>query len=447
MGSNQENSPPVHNRKPTKARTRAGETEKMGDETSRRDFLKTAAASLLVVFTQEELAKAAMTQETAPVSPAVQLAVIGIGQWGKDILSSLSRLPSAQVVAICDSYEPALKRAHEIAPKANLIADYRKLLESPDVEAVVISTPSHQHKEIALACIQAGKHVYCEAPLATTVEDARAIAIAARESPKLRFQAGLQGRSNALYNHISKFVKSGALGTTVQVTAQWNKKQSWRRMAPTPERETDLNWRLSSKTSAGLIGEIGVHHLDLAIWFLKSLPTSASGMGAIVNWKDGRDVADTLQGIIEFPNSVRMIYSSTLASSFSDSFTLFQGSNSSLMMREKLGWMIKEADSPLLGWEVYARKEQIHNETGIAMVADATKILEAGKEPGKEALSPTQDALTLALDGFARSVRGDSRVVCGPLEGYQATVAAIKANEAIVGGSRIVFDKSSFELK
>jgi len=419
----------------------------MGDETSRRDFLKTAAASLLVVFTQEELAEGALSEETAPVSPAVQLAVIGIGQQGKEILSSLSRLPSAQVVAICDSYEPALNRAHEIAPKASLIADYRKLLGSSDVEAVVISTPSHQHKEIALACLQAGKHVYCEAPLATTVDDARAIAVAAQQSPKLRFQAGLQGRSNALYNHISKFVKSGALGTPLQVTAQWNKKQSWRRMAPTPERESDLNWRLSSKTSAGLIGEIGVHHFDLAIWFLKSLPISASGMGAIVNWKDGRDVPDTLQSIIEFPNNVRMIYSSTLASSFSDSFTLFQGSNSSLMMREKTGWMIKEADSPLLGWEVYARKEQIHNETGIAMVADATKILEAGKEPGKEALSPTQDALTLALDGFVRSVRGDSRVVCGPLEGYQATVAAIKANEAIIAGSRILFDKSSFELK
>ena len=81
------------------------------------------------------------------------------------------------------------------------------------------------------------------------------------------------------------------------------------------------------------------------------------------------------------------------------------------------------------------------------MVADATKILEAGKEPGKEALSPTQDALTLALDGFLHSVRGDSKIACGALEGFQATVGAIKANEAIVAGSRIVFDKSLFELK
>ncbi|HKR60525.1 MAG TPA: Gfo/Idh/MocA family oxidoreductase [Pyrinomonadaceae bacterium] len=419
----------------------------MFNETSRRDFLKTAAGSLLVVFTQEDVAKSS-TQELAAVSPAVKLGVIGIGQRGKEILSSLSRLASAQVVAICDSYEPALKRGQEIAPRASLIGDYRKLLESSDIEAVVISTPSHQHKEIALACIQAGKHVYCEAPLAGTSEDAKTIALAAQQSPKLKFQTGLQGRSNALYNHVSKFVKSGALGTAVQVNAQWNKKQSWRRMAPTPERESDLNWRLSSKTSSGLIGEIGIHQIDLAIWFLKSLPTSAAGVGAIVNWKDDRDVADTVQCIIEFPNNVRMIYSSTLASSFSDSFTLFQGNNSSLMMREKQGWMIKEADSPLLGWEVYARKEQVHNETGIAMVADATKILEAGKEPGKEsAREPTRDELTQALDDFVRSVRSDSKVSCGPIEGYQATVAAIKANEAIAAGSKIVFEKSMFELK
>jgi hypothetical protein len=184
------------------------------------------------------------------------------------------------------------------------------------------------------------------------------------------------------------------------------------------------------------------------MWYLKSVPISTSGMGAILNWKDGREVADTVQCIIEFPNNVRMIYSSTLASSFSDSFTLFQGSNSSLMMREKQGWMIKEADSPLLGWEVYARKEQVHNETGIAMVADATKILEAGKEPGKDgALAPSRDELTQTLDHFVHSVRGDLKVISGPIEGYQATAAAIKANEAIVTGSKIAFDKSMFDLK
>jgi predicted dehydrogenase len=420
----------------------------MNDDTSRRDFLRTAAASLLVVFTPEQLTQAATFQEANPVTPPVKFGVIGLGQWGKEILSSLARQQSAQVVAISDTYENALKKGQEVAPKATPFADYRKLLESPDVEAVVIATPTHQHLDIVVAALQAGKHVYCEAPLAMTVEDARAIAIAAEGAAKLKFQPGLQGRSNTLYNHILKFVKTGVIGTPAQVTAQWNKRQSWRRLAPNPQREAELNWRLSSKTSTGIVGEVGIHHIDNAIWFLKSVPTAASGMGSIVAWKDGRDVPDTLQTIIEFPNDVRMIFSSTLASSFSDSFTLIQGSNSSLIMREKTGWLIKEADSPLLGWEVYARKEPVHNETGIALVADASKILAAGKEPAKEAaLHPTPDALQVALDNFARSIRTDSKPVVGAREGYEATVAAIKTNEAIVTGSRAVFDKSLFELK
>ena len=167
-----------------------------------------------------------------------------------------------------------------------------------------------------------------------------------------------------------------------------------------------------------------------------------------MNWKDGRDVPDTVQCVIEYPNNVRMIFSSTLVSSFSESFTVFQGSNSSLIMREKRSWLIKEADSPLLGWEVYARKEEVHNETGIAMVADATKIIEAGKEPGKDgSVEPTQTALYLALDNFARAIRTDAATPSSALDGYVATVATIKANEAALAGTRIPFDKSWFELK
>ncbi len=419
----------------------------MGDDSNRRDFLKAAAASLLIAFTHEDLIKAAVIQDTPPVSPAVKFGVIGLGQWGREILTALARSKSAEVVAVCDTYEPATKKALEVAPKATAVADYRKLLETADVEVVVVATPTYTHREIALAALQAGKHVYCEAPLATTVDDAKAIAAAAAAAPKLKFVSGLQGRSNPLYLHISKFVRSGVLGTPAQVTGQWNKRQSWKRLAPTPEREAALNWRLSSKTSSGIVGEQGVHHIDLAIWLLKAPPTAASGMGSIMAWKDGRDVPDTLQSIIEFPSDVHMVFSSTLASSFSDSYTLFQGSNSSLMMRENAGWLIKESDSPLLGWEVYARKEPVHNETGIALVADASKILAAGGKPSeKDPNTAVQDSLYHALDDFARAVRTDAKPVAGLKEGFEATVAAIKVNEAVVAGSRLTFDKTLFEL-
>jgi predicted dehydrogenase len=378
----------------------------------------------------------------------VKFGVVGLGQWGKQILSDLSRLPSAQVAAICETYEPYLRKGQEMAPKALASPDYRQLLDSREVEAIILATPSHLHKEIALAALQAGKHLYCEAPLATALDEAKEIALAAQQAGKLKFQAGLQGRSNGLYRHVLQFVKSGVLGTSVQVFGQWNNKQSWRRAAPAPERERELNWRLSNKTSAGLLGEVGIHQLDFINWYLNALPVEVTSFGSTLNWSDGRDVPDTAQCVFEYPKSVRAIFSSTLASSFSGSYTLFQGSNSSLMMREKQAWMIKEADSPLLGWEVYARKEQIHNETGICMVADATKLLEAGKEPGQEnSQTPTQEPLYRALEDFTRSIREGSKVAAGPMEGYQAAVVAIKANEAMLAGSKLAYQKSWFELK
>jgi len=412
----------------------------------RRGFLKGAAATVALFFTAEELFTAEDLETPIP-GPPVKFGVIGLGQWGKQIVTTLSKLPSAKVAAICDTYQPFVEKSKTIAPEAATFSDYRKLLESPEVEAVVVATPTHLHKDIALAAIQAGKHLYVESPLAVTMEEAGEIALAGAGSKQV-FQVGQQGRSNLLYLHVEKFVRSGCLGHPAVVYAQSNKKTSWRRMAPGPEREQEQNWRLVKATSSGLVGEIGVHQIDLANWYLNALPVAATGFGSIVHWKDGREVPDAVQCLLEYPNGVRMIYASTLASSFSGEYSLFQGSDSSLLLRDNRGWMIKEADSPLLGWEVYARKEQTFEETGICMIADSTKILKEGKEPGKEgSTTTTKDALLAALENFTRSVRQNVKAACGAVEGYQATVAAIKANEAVLAGARIAFAPEWFELK
>lgn len=411
----------------------------------RRDFLKGAAATVALLLTAEQVI-AAEGAEAAVPGPPVKIGVIGLGQWGKEILTNLAQIPSAQVTAICDTYEPYVKRSRETAAKAATFADYKQLLSSPDVEAVIVATPTHQHKEIALAAIQAGKHVYCEAPIAGNIEDAKAIAVAA-QAAKTVFQGGLQSRSNPLYKHVLEFARAGVLGTPAQAIAQWNKKLSWRRMAPNAEREAEINWRLSKATSTGLAGEMGIHHFDMANWYLNAKPVAVAGFGAITAWKDGRDVADTIQCILEYPNGVNMVFSSTLASSFSNTYTLFQGNINSLMLRDKRAWMIKENDAPLLGWEVYARKEPTMDETGIALVADATKLLAAGKEPGHEAETPAaREAISFALENFTRSIRENAKSACGPLESYQAAVVAIKANEAVVGGTRIALQSDLFEL-
>ena len=128
----------------------------------------------------------------------MKIGVIGLGKWGKESVSTLSRVPSAQITAICDTYEPYVTRAAKIAEGAATFSDYRKLLECSGLEAVIVATPTHLHKDIVLAALQAGKHVYCESPMASSLDDARAIAKAGQSSKKV-FQAGQQGRSNLMY--------------------------------------------------------------------------------------------------------------------------------------------------------------------------------------------------------------------------------------------------------
>jgi len=206
-----------------------------------------------------------------------------------------------------------------------LLLSERRLVESSAVEAVVVATPTPTHKDIVLACLNAGKHVYCEAPLAGSVGDARAIAEAAARFPKQVLQAGLQGRANALYRHVSRFVKSGVLGEVALVNAQWSKKESWRRAAPTPERERELNWRLADG-SPGLMGEIGIHQIDLVAQYLGAYPNALTGFGSLVAWRDDRSVPDTAVCLMDVGRT-RVNYRATLASSFGNAYTVFQGSN------------------------------------------------------------------------------------------------------------------------
>ena len=350
---------------------------------NRRDFLKGGSVATLMtmlggveLFAQTNAAPAGATKEPAV---KIKVAVIGLGAWGREILNTLARMPQAEppieadIAAVCDTYPAFLKRGGNAAPGAAQTADYKTILDNKDIKAVVIATPTPDHKEVALAALKAGKHVYCEAPLAGSIEDAREIALAAKAAKHLAFQTGLQMRSDKQRLFLLPFVRSGALGTTVLARAQWHKKTSWRSASPNPEREKALNWRLNKATSLGLIGEIGSHQVDQAGWFLKALPTAVTGFGSINFWKDDRDVPDTVQAVFEFPGGVRMIYDATLANSFDGEYEMLYGSDAALMMRESQAWMFKEVDSPLLGWEVYADKVAFYKETGIALVAGKSK--------------------------------------------------------------------------
>ncbi len=445
---------------------------------NRRDFLKGGSvATLMTMLGGVELiaqTNATSGGESKAEVVKMKVAVIGLGAWGREIVNTLARIQQADIAAICDTYAPSVRRTASAAPGAAQTADYKTILDNKDIKAVVIATPTPGHKELALAALKAGKHVYCEAPLANTIEDAREIALAAKAAKRQIFQAGLQGRSDPQRHFLLPFIRSGALGQTVMARAQWHKKTSWRATSPNPEHEKELNWRLSKATSLGLIGEIGSHQIDQAGWFLNALPKAVTGFGSVLLWNDGRDVPDTVQAVLEFPNGVQMICDCTLANSFDGNYEMLYGSYAAIMMRESKAWMFKEVDSPLLGWEVYADKLTFYQETGIALVAGKSKSVPASDQP-----QPTQDEpftntpLSHALENFLRNavdldaaaedykasygaddVEGmlealtkmPRRAAAGYLEGFQAVVTSVKANEAILGGKRVELKPEWYEL-
>lgn len=395
--------------------------------------------------------EAAKTEPAKPAGPApapVNVAVIGLGPQGRETLASLSRVAGANVVVVCDKYEPFHRRGLEAAPKASALSDYRQALERADVQAVFIATPTHQHKEIALAAIQAGKHVYLEAPMAHTMEDGRAIAKAA-QGAKTIFQVGQQNRGNPQHHHVHHFIHSAVLGKITYGRGQWHKRDTMYRGAPSDERMREINWRLDPALSLGLIGEYGIHSLDVSNWFQAALPVAVTGFSAMLGeWERPRQVADTVQCVLEYPGGVRYSFDATHTNSYEGQYDLFGGSDAAVLLRDQRAWLFKEADAPLLGWEVYARKDEWGDETGIALVADASKQIKEGKIPGKEkqVTDPGKTALFFAAEAFLNCIRENKKPDCGPVEGYQALVTALKANEAAVKGTRIVYQQEWFNL-
>ena len=417
-----------------------------GRDMSRRNFLK--AGSLATVFGLSGAVeiKAAPAVHTRRADEPVRAALIGFGQWGREIAATMGRIPEYQLVAVADTYDVMLRRVQRSVPGASTHTDYREVLDNPEVQAVFIATPTHQHKDVALAALQAGKHVYVEAPLAASIDDARAMAVAAKGTPKQIFQVGHLYRSNPQHRSIFQFIRSGAIGTPAMVRAQHHMKESWRRASPNREREVEQNWRLDPAVSIGLVGELGVHQFDTAGWFLQTRPVAVTGFGQVRSWNDGRTMPDTVQAVIELSNGANMLYDATLASSFDDEYDMFYGSDSTIMLRDSKAWMFKEVDAPMLGWEVYARKDRFYRENGIALVANATQLDAQAAEPWEDDPN-VETPLFYALKEFVDNMN------FGPYEpsasyrvGYENAVIGVKAHEAVMNQQRVTIDDGMFEL-
>lgn len=262
---------------------------------NRRSFLKAGAASL---------GSSLLLQGQSP-NATVRVAFIGVGNRGSYLLKHMLTVPGITVVAICDLDPDRLKAAIDAATAAGshpeAYTEYRKLLDRKDVDAVVIATPVDLHKEMAIAALEVGKHVYCEKPMAVDVEQCRMVTTAAA-SAKGVFQQGFQLRHEPNRAASMKFVHEGGLGKVVFM-------QSYRHTSDLPR---NTAWYFDRTRSGDNIVEQACHIIDLMVWAAGTHPLRAFGSGGVSVYKNlppGRTTMDNYMVIFEFPDDVRFEFS------------------------------------------------------------------------------------------------------------------------------------------
>lgn len=251
----------------------------------------------------------------------LNVAVIGLGWWGRIIVGLLAQSQKLKVVHAVDVSEGGRAFAQERGIRFSSALD--EALHDPSVQGVVLCTPHTQHTDQILAVARAGKHVFCEKPLSMTRTDVLK-AVAAVEAVGVALAVGHEKRFEPPILEIMRLVKEGALGTPLQVEANFSQDKF---LALSKD-----NWRLSGKESpAGPMTATGIHLLDLAVGVFGEADTvhaSVKQLGSpLTN-------GDTLAALVTFKRGGHALISAILATPFAGRFAVY-GSQGWAEVRDK----------------------------------------------------------------------------------------------------------------
>jgi predicted dehydrogenase len=244
--------------------------------------------------------------KTPAATDKPHVAFIGVGGKGEHNLATIGET-GVNVVALCDIDSVRLLKASAKHPTARKYADWRKLLEQNDIDAVVVTTPDHTHFPAAMSALKLGKHVYCEKPLCHDVTEVRKLTEMAR-AKKVATQMGNAGHASETIRRQVEWVQSGVIGNVTEVHC-WTDRpnnfwpQGMERPKETPPVPESIAWDLWLGTAparpyhpayhpfkwrgfwdfgTGALGDMACHVLDYPFWALGlTHPTSVETVEAL----------------------------------------------------------------------------------------------------------------------------------------------------------------------
>jgi predicted dehydrogenase len=443
---------------------------------NRRNFLRAAgAASAATLMPGMHLLAAEQNEPAKPVAANdhIQIALIGAGGQGMGDTKTAIQVPGVKLVAVADCYNGRLARSKELWGDDIFTArDYNEILVRKDIDAVIIGTPDHWHKQASVDAMKAGKDVYCEKPMIHLYSDGPEMMETARATKRI-LQAGSQRVSSLIYAKAKELLAAGAIGKLNMVTARWDRNSSmgaWNYTVP-PDASTEtcdwprflgtapkipfnaeqfFQWRKWKAYGTGVAGDLFVHLFSGTHFITGSHgPTRGMATGAIRYWKDGRDVPDVMLGLFDYPEGFNLSLRVNFVDGGEESEGLiFTGSEGTM----EIGWdgvtvtRVPRETAP--GYTISTFPEAMQK----------TIIEEYGKKypphAGADSLGGTEkysapkgysDSYDHFKNFFA-SVRSRHPVVEDAVFGYRAAGAALLSNLSIERGAVVGWNPETMKL-
>jgi predicted dehydrogenase len=403
----------------------------------------------------------------------IQIALIGAGGQGQFDTGIAVQVPGVKLVAAADCYDGRLAHCKELwGDDVFTTRDYNEILARKDIDAVIIGTPDHWHKQASIDAMKAGKDVYCEKPMIHLYEDGPAM-IECAKSTKRILQIGSQRVSSLIYIKAKEILASGAIGKLNMISARWDRNSAmgawdytvppdaspetcdWPRFLGTAPKipfnaEHFFQWRKWKAYGSGVAGDLFVHLFSGTHFVTGSHgPTRGMATGGLRYWKDGRDALDVMLGLFDYPEGFNLSLHVNFVDGGEESegFT-FVGSEGTM----EIGWdgltitRVPREAAPGYTIESFSRATQAQ------ILAEYKK--KYPEHSGQNSLGGTEKYAAPKgysdsydhFKNFFASVRSRQPVIEDAVFGYRAAGAALLSNLSIERGQVVNWEPEGMKL-
>jgi len=310
----------------------------MNNELNRRNFIKgTAAISAITLLNP-------MTVFGTRANSAVRIGIIGLGGRGMSVIGAMSANTNINITAAADLFEDKLmagvkdlnslnqSKGFSTISKSNQFVGskaYLRLLESKDIDAVLISSPAYTHAEFLEAAVDANKHVYCEKPVSVDVAGCKRVEKAgAKAGRKLSIVIGFQIRHATPYVEMVKHIQNGEIGEIINVQLYYLSSGSpFKPFENAVDDELRIrNHYKFNALSGGILLDQGIHMLDVCNWALQSSPLTARAGGGRKGAISYGDAWSHFEVVYQYPQDINVsLHCSQVGPTFGDVCARFLG--------------------------------------------------------------------------------------------------------------------------